>query len=131
MNTGDHIWMVPNGVGPINHPAIKHLKIERLGVPGRPSPLVTKTLLFIGEGQTNLRPGGRVPADMPIEIATNSGGPTFRAYDKNNGDILWEIELEAGTTGAPISYMHEGRQTILVAIGDRDYSPELVAFQLP
>ena len=68
---------------------------------------------------------------MPIEIATNSGGPTFRAYDKKNGDILWEIELEAGTTGAPISYMHEGRQTILVAIGDRDYSPELVAFQLP
>lgn len=131
MNTGDHIWMVPNGVGPINHPAIRHLKFERLGVPGRPSPLVTKTLLFIGEGQTNLRPGGRVPADMPIEIATNSGGPTFRAYDKNNGDILWEIELEAGTTGAPISYMHEGRQTILVAIGDRDYSPELVAFQLP
>ncbi|MDG2119087.1 MAG: PQQ-binding-like beta-propeller repeat protein [Gammaproteobacteria bacterium] len=131
MNTGDHVWMVPNGVGPVNHPAIKHLQIERLGVPGRPSPLVTKTLLFIGEGQTNLRPGGRVPADMPIEIATNSGGPMFRAYDKNNGDILWEIKLEAGTTGAPITYMHEGRQTILVAIGDREYSPELVAFQLP
>jgi quinoprotein glucose dehydrogenase len=131
MNTGDHVWMVPNGVGPVNHPAIKHLQIERLGVPGRPSPLVTKTLLFIGEGQTNLRPGGRVPAEMPIEIATNSGGPTFRAYDKNNGDIVWEIELEAGTTGAPITYMHEGRQTILVAIGDREYSPELIAFQLP
>lgn len=131
MNTGDHVWMVPNGVGPVNHPAIKHLQIERLGVPGRPSPLVTKTLLFVGEGQTNLRPGGRVPAEMPIEIATNSGGPTFRAYDKNNGDIVWEIELEAGTTGAPITYMHEGRQTILVAIGDREYSPELIAFQLP
>ena len=131
MNTGDHVWMVPNGVGPVNHPAIKHLQIERLGVPGRPSPLVTKTLLFIGEGQTNLRPGGRVPAEMPIEIATNSGGPAFRAYDKNNGDIVWEIELEAGTTGAPITYMHEGRQTILVAIGDREYSPELIAFQLP
>jgi quinoprotein glucose dehydrogenase len=131
MNTGEHSWMVANGVGPVDNPAIAHLNLDKLGVPGRPSPLLTKTLLFIGEGQTNLRPGGRVPPGMPIEIATNSGGPMFRAYNKSNGDIEWEIELDAGTTGAPISYMFEDEQYIVVAIGDRFHTPELVAFKLP
>ena len=39
--------------------------------------------------------------------------------------------MEAGVTGAPITYMHEGRQFIVAAIGDRLYEPELVAFALP
>ena len=131
MNTGEHTWMVPNGVGPVDNPAIAHLGIEKLGVPGRPSPLLTKTLLFLGEGLTNQRPGGRIPADMPVEIATNSGGFMFRAYDKLTGEIHWERELEAGTTGAPISYVAAGKQFIVVAIGDREHEPELVAFALP
>ena len=131
MNTGEHKWMVPNGVGPVDNPAIAHLGIEKLGVPGRPSPLLTKTLLFLGEGLTNQRPGGRIPADMPVEIATNSGGFMFRAYDKLTGEIHWERELEAGTTGAPISYVAAGKQFIVVAIGDREHEPELVAFALP
>lgn len=131
MNTGDHVWMVPNGDGPRDNPAIAHLNLGKLGVPGRPSPLLTKTLLFLGEGQTNQRGGGRIPADMPVEIATNSGGFMFRAYDKATGDIIWETELEAGTTGAPISYLHNGKQYIVVAIGDRLHEPELVAFTLP
>ncbi len=131
MNTGEHVWMVPNGDGPTDHPDLVDLNLGKLGVPGRPSPLLTKTLLFLGEGLTRQRPGGRIPADMPVEIATNSGGPMFRAYDKESGDIVWEIELEAGTSGPPISYLYEGEQYILVAIGDREYSPELVAFKLP
>ena len=131
MNTGEHVWMVPNGDGPKDNPAIAHLNLGKLGYPGRPTPLLTKTLLFLGEGLTNQRPGGRIPFDMPVEIATNSGGPHFRAYDKKSGDILWEIELEAGTTNAPISYMHEGEQYLLVAIGDRQHSPEILAFKLP
>ena len=131
MNTGEHKWMVPNGVGPVDNPAIAHLGIEKLGVPGRPSPLLTKTLLFLGEGLTNQRPGGRIPADMPVEIATNSGGFMFRAYDKLTGEIHWEKKLEAGTTGAPVSYLAAGKQFIVVAIGDRQHEPELVAFALP
>jgi len=131
MNSGEHVWMVPNGWGPVDNPAIAHLNLGKLGVPGRPSPLLTGSLLFLGEGQTGQRPGGRIPPDMPIEIATNSGGPNFRAYDKQTGDVIWERELEAGTTNAPISYLHEGKQYILVAIGDRDHSPELLAFTLP
>lgn len=131
MNTGEHIWMVPNGDGPRDHPAIADLKLGKLGVPGRPSPLLTQTLLFLGEGRTNLTRDGRIPPDMPLEIATNSGGNKFRAYDKNSGGILWEVDLEAGTTGAPVTYMDDGRQYIVVAIGDGEHTPELLAFALP
>jgi quinoprotein glucose dehydrogenase len=131
MNTGEHEWMVPNGWGPVDNPTIADLNLGKLGVPGRPSPLLTKSLLFIGEGLTGQRPGGRIPPDMPVEIATNSGGPWFRAYDKTNGEVVWEIELEAGTSNPPISYVHEGKQYLLVAIGDRTHSPELLAFALP
>ncbi len=131
MHTGEQVWMAPNGDGPRDHPAIANLNLGQLGWPGRPSPLLTKTLLFIGEGQTNLRRDGRMPPDMPVEIATNSGGPFFRAYDKMTGEIEWVVEMEAGVTGAPITYLHEGRQYIVAAIGDRMYAPELVAFALP
>lgn len=131
MNTGEHVWMVPNGDGPTNHPDLIDLDLGQLGLPGRPTPLLTRTLLFLGEGLTRQTPGGRIPADMPVEIATNSGGPMFRAYDKESGEIIWEVELDAGTSGPPISYLHEAQQYILVAIGDREHSPELVAFRLP
>ena len=131
MNTGDHVWMVPNGDGPRDNPAIAHLNLGKLGVPGRPTPLLTRTLLFLGEGLTGQRPGGRIPPDMPVEIATNSGGPMLRAYDKQNGEIVWEIELEAGTTSPPVSYLYEGEQYLAVSIGDRDHSPEMLAFKLP
>ena len=43
----------------------------------------------------------------------------FRAYDKATGKIIWEMELPAGTTGAPMTYMLNGKQYIVVAIGSR------------
>ena len=131
MNTGEHVWMVPNGDGPRDHPAIAHLNLGKLGVPGRPSPLLTRSLLFIGEGATNQNRNSRIPPDMPMEIATNSGGPMFRAYDKTNGEVVWEIELPAGTSNAPVSYLHDNKQYLVVAVGDRTHSPELIAFALP
>ena len=131
MNTGEEVWMVPNGDGPRNHPAIAHLNLGPLGYPGRPSPLLTGTLLFIGEGQTNIGNDGRVPPGMPLNIVTNGGGNKFRAYDKATGDTVWETELAAGTTGPPVTYMFGDKQYIVVAIGDDESPAELVAFSLP
>ena len=39
-------------------------------------------------------------------------------------------DLPSGTTGAPMSYMHEGRQYIVVAVGSLGDDPELVALGL-
>jgi len=41
--------------------------------------------------------------------------------------LIWSKELEAGTTGAPMSYMHDGTQYIVVAIGGGDVEAEWVA----
>ena len=132
MNRGEIVWQVPNGHGPRNHPAIRHLNLGRLGRPGRPSPLATGSLLFIGEGSDARSTGGRVPEGMPPEIVTNYGEPWFRAYDKVTGDVVWEYELPAGTTGAPVTYLHEGKQFIVVGMGGKDgMPPRFVAFSLP
>ena len=58
-------------------------------------------------------------------------GTKFRAYDKATGRVLWETELPAGTTGAPMTYMHGGKQYVLVAVGGSNHGPEWVAFSLP
>src|SRR4030095_1586949 len=49
LNRGEILWRVANGDGPRHHPALKHLNLPPLGHPARPTPLVTKTLLFLGE----------------------------------------------------------------------------------
>ena len=131
LNTGESVWMVPNGWGPHDHPAIAHLNLGRLGSPGRPGPLLTKSLLFIGEGSNvGIEAGGRVMDGMPLEIVTNYGEPWFRAYDKRTGDVVWERELPAGTTGVPMTYLHEGKQYVVVPIGGRDVPGQWVALSL-
>ncbi|MGH9337279.1 MAG: PQQ-binding-like beta-propeller repeat protein, partial [Vicinamibacteria bacterium] len=99
MNRGEHLWMAANGDGPRDHPLLKDLNLPPLGIPGRPAPLVTKTLLFIGEG------GDAIPG-----IKDGMWGKKFRAYDKAEGKVLWEMELPAGTTGGPMTYQFEGKQ---------------------
>ena len=133
LNQGDHVWMVPNGDGPRDHPLLKPLNLPPLGHPGRSSPLVTKTLLFVGEGDPVMSTlGSRLPPEMPASIAPGAGGRQFRAYDKATGAVLWETALPAGTTGAPMTYMFEGKQYVVVAVGSvEDGSAQFVALSLP
>ena len=130
MDEGEILWQVANGDGPRDNPAIKHLNLGNLGNQGHSAPLLTKTLLFVGEGSDEMVGAARVPPDMPFDTAPNYGEPWFRAYDKATGAVLAEIELPAGTTGAPMTYLHEGKQYIVVAVGGRDREPEWVALSL-
>jgi quinoprotein glucose dehydrogenase len=120
MNTGEHLWMQANGPGPVDHPAIADLDLPWLGQRGRPAPLLTKTLLFLGEG-----------SEAALSILPIAGGKFFRAWDKRSGEVVWEIELDAGTSGAPMTYTADGRQYIVVAIGDAETTGRLVALALP
>ena len=131
MSVGEILWQVPNGQGPTDHPAISHLNLGPLGNPGRAAPLLTETLLFVGEGSDVMIVRGRIQAGQPLETAPSYGEPVFRAYDKASGEVVAEIDLPAGTTGAPMSYMHEGKQYIVVAVGGIDQAPEWVALSLP
>jgi glucose dehydrogenase len=63
---------------------------------------------------------------MPLSLAPGAGGNKFKAYHKRTGERLWEIELPSGTTNPPITYMYNGKQYIVVAIGSIDRAPEFV-----
>ena len=76
-------------------------------------------------GRSRIQPG------QPIETAPSYAEPYFRAYDKQTGAVVAELELPAGTTGAPMTYMHEGRQYIVVAIGGLREVPEWIALSVP
>jgi len=122
LNKGDILWSVANGDGIRNHPAFKGLTLPPIGTPGRNAALVTKSFVFMGEGSdagVGLPPGG------------TWGGKMFRAFDKKTGAIAWEMELPAGVSNAPMTYMVGGKQYIVVAVSGRQYPGELVALSLP
>jgi glucose dehydrogenase len=130
MNTGDLAWSVANGDGARDHPLLRDLDLPPLGIPNRPAPLVTKSLLLVGEGSDAVV--GTVPYDGPDTSYDESWrwGTLFRAYDKSSGNTIFEIDLSAGTTGAPMTYMHEGKQYIVVAVSSRATEPEWIALGL-
>ena len=121
LNAGEILWTTANGDGPRDHPAIAHLNLPPLGHGGRAAPLVTKSLVFFGEG-------ANVGAAF---LAEGSGGKMFRALDKATGDVVWELELPGGTTAAPISYMVDGKQFIVATVGWEDMESEYVGLALP
>ncbi len=120
LNTGLHRWMVPNADTPEwarNNPALAGLNIPRTGSFDQVGLLVTKTLLFSGEGSGLWRAGG--------------GGNKLRAHDKATGEVLHEFVLPANQSGIPMTYAVGGRQFIVVAVGARGQPGELVALTLP
>jgi quinoprotein glucose dehydrogenase len=132
LNAGDLRWVAPHGEGPRDHPLLKPLNLPPLGNPGRGGVFATKTLLFAGEGDpVMVRAGSRLRPGMPLSIAPGAGGRKFRAFDKATGTVLWEMDLPAGTTGAPITYLFQGRQFIVVAIGGIEHPGEFIALSLP
>jgi quinoprotein glucose dehydrogenase len=117
LNRGEIAWQIANGDTPPairNHPLLKGVSLPRTGSPSRAGILVTKTLLFAGEGY--------------------EGQPRFRAYDKKTGAIVWEADIPQSQTGLPMTYLHRGKQYIVFAVhGDQATrtAARLVAFSLP
>jgi len=114
LTDGSKAWMVANGDTP-DHVA-ERLEIDpelipRTGKVSRAGLLVTRTLLFAGEGA--------------------SGEPILRALDKATGATIAEIELPNAQVGLPMTYMHEGRQYVVLSVGGGGEPAELVALALP
>jgi len=113
LTTGEHLWMIPNGNTPreiADHPALQGLTIPPTGKSTRAGTLVTRTLLFAGEGW--------------------GGDPWLRAIDKGTGAVLREIELPGTQNGHPIAYAVNGRQFIALSVGGPRQTPEIVALAL-
>jgi quinoprotein glucose dehydrogenase len=122
MDKGEILWKIANAETPDNvrnHPALKGLNIPRTGRQSNTiGILVTKTLMIAGEPGTFTTPSGQV-------------GAMLRAYDKASGKEAGSVYMPAGQTGTPMTYMLNGKQYIVVAIGGPGHPGELLAFRLP
>ncbi len=115
LNTGEHAWMIPHGDGRRDRVSeIVGFDVGPLGSGGG-GPLLTKTLLFVGQGG-----GGRG--------ARSEGAMSLiRAYDKATGKVVAEIEIPAPPSGTPMTYQVDGKQYIVLAT----QKGHLVALSLP
>ncbi len=122
MDEGEILWTIANAETPDNvrnHPALKGLNIPRTGRQANTiGILITKTLAIAGEPGTFTMPDGKA-------------GAMLRAYDKKSGKELGAVYMPTGQTGTPMTYMVDGKQYIVVAIGGQNYGAELLAFRLP
>jgi quinoprotein glucose dehydrogenase len=65
-------------------------------------------------------------------LATQSGGPgTLDAYDKKTGKKIGSVKMPAAGQYGMMSYLHQGKQYIVVQIGGAQYPGSLVALALP
>jgi len=79
--------------------------------------------------------GPVVTAGGLVFIAATNHDNKIRAFDKANGDLLWEATLPAAGNATPAVYEVEGRQFIVIAAGGgksgRPSGGAYVAFALP
>jgi quinoprotein glucose dehydrogenase len=121
LDKGDIAWRVAHGETPDdvrNNPALKGITIPRTGRGGLFGVLTTSTLVIAGERGTYTDEQGRNAARL-------------RAYDKATGKEVGAVFMPTGQTGSPMTYMLNGKQYIVIAIGGPNYPGELVAYKLP
>ena len=116
LNTGEHLWVIPNGDAADsvqqsikNHPLLKGLTNvpSNPGRAGHASLLATRTLLLAtGQGSDNT--------------------PYLFAIDKKTGARLGKVRLPGNSQYGMMSYMHQGKQYIVVQLPGR-----LQALRLP
>ncbi len=123
LNQGEIVWQVPHGDGPRDHPAIKHLNLGPLGkratgITTDGGGVLTKELLFA------------IQSDYHPESVGRSTDGVIRAFDKTNGEELWEFRLGKAPRGTPMTYMHDGQQYVVVGVGGGVQPAEYVALRL-
>jgi quinoprotein glucose dehydrogenase len=115
LNSGEQAWMIPHGDGQRKRVSeIVGKDVGPLGAGGG-GPLLTRTLLFVGQGASGRGGSG---AD---------GDNLLRAFDKATGKVIAEIALPAVPTSTPMTYLMGGKQYIALATADG----RLIALSLP
>jgi len=61
----------------------------------------------------------------------HTGDEYIHALDKRTGESLGRVELPAEGDYGLITYMHEGRQYIVVQVASQELPNSLVALRLP
>lgn len=124
LNQGTILWQVPHGDGPRDHPLLKHLNLPRLGAPANTvlshsGPVITKTLVIYSHLEVD--PAGTWSDSKWWLIA----------YDKKTGDEVGRHKLPLPPFAVPMTYLHEGKQYLVVAAGGLRHPAALLAYSLP
>ena len=110
MNAGERLWSVPIGEPAESirdHPALQAVDTSEFGGGAKSIQMVMGDLLL-----------------------TTRYASVLHARDKRTGEILGELELPVPGQYGMMSYMHEGRQYLVVQIGGVEYPSSLVALRL-
>jgi quinoprotein glucose dehydrogenase len=110
MNTGEHLWWVPVGETPdavLNHPDLQGMDIPNTGYGLRVAQMTVTPNLLIYAGNIS------------------DGTPTIFAVDKATGETLAQVEAPAESSYGMMTYIHKGRQYIMLQTG-----PKLTAMAL-
>ena len=103
MNTGEHLWWIPVGDTPnsvLEHDALEGMEIPNTGTGRQAAQIVTSTLLmYTGEG--------------------SDGTSYLFAVDKATGERLGQVALPAQPRYGMMTYMHEGRQHVVIQAPNR------------
>jgi quinoprotein glucose dehydrogenase len=100
LNTGEHIWTIPNGEAPPsvrNHRLLQGLNVPDPGRSGHSAMMVTSTLLFA----TGL---------------TSDDKPHLFAIDKKTGRRVGKVPTPAQGEYGIMTYMHAGKQYIVLPV---------------
>ena len=123
------------------------------GLPGNTPPWGTLNSIDLATGEIDWQVNfGNYPSHPDLNYGAESyGGPVvtasglifigatpdrkFRAYDTEDGSVLWETELPAAGFATPSMYSVEGKQYVVIAAGGGRMGPpsgsEYLAFRLP
>jgi quinoprotein glucose dehydrogenase len=122
LDSGEIVWQIAHGETPDyirNNPALKGIAVPRTGQTGfNIGTLLTKDLVIAGDAAVTTTP------DHPR-------GAMLRAYDQKTGKEVGNVLMPAGQSGAPMTYMVNGKQYIIVAVSGGDYSGEYICYTLP
>ena len=113
MNTGEHLWAAPNGDTPErikNHPALRGLTLPNTGQQSHPVMIATRRLLITAPGGTD---------------------SVLHAMDKKTGTRLGTVKLPAPGQYGMMTYLHEGKQYVVVQIMGQNHPGSLAALRLP
>ena len=125
MNTGEKLWDIPIGQTPeriTNHPRLRGVDVPNTGGSGNSIQMVMGDLLV----QTTEDLRGETEASV-------NGMALLHARNKRTGQILASVELPIPGQYGMMTYLHEGKQYIVVQAGSarRDEPGSLVALTLP
>jgi quinoprotein glucose dehydrogenase len=136
LNTGDKKWWQPNGgiwrdPVPTNDPLFASVTLPKIpNNTSQPQLIATKTLLINGTGRQG--GGGGRGGRGAAGAGGRGSAPSAQlyAFDKATGKLAGSVAIPGPTTAVPMTFMHQGKQYIVFAIGQGDQT-KLVALTLP